>query len=216
MGEEHKFLIGRQPILDRHGEVVSYELLFRSTDSLTSARMKNASQATANVIVSAMSGFGLQELLGGKHGYVNVDAELLLSDAIELLPKECIGFELQHSIHPEPNIVERCQALRTAGFRLALDGHEYAAEYEPLYGVVDCVKMDLMQNPSAPLTEQVSRLRRYPVKLVAERVDSQEVYTECLRLGFDWFQGYFFARPTVVEKKSLGESHATLLKLLRL
>jgi EAL and modified HD-GYP domain-containing signal transduction protein len=216
MAESAKFLIGRQPILDRHNQIVAYELLFRSAESMVAAKLKNASHATANVIVSALSGIGLHELLGGKQGYINVDTELLLSDAIELLPKECIGFELQNSIKPDQRTISRCQQLRDAGFMLALDGHEYDPEYAGVYELVDSVKIDLMQTHTLPLAKQVKELRQYSVELVAERVDAQDVYDTCKQLGFDYFQGYFFARPTVLEKKSLSDSHATLLKLLRL
>ena len=60
------------------------------------------------------------------------------------------------------------------------------------------------------------RLRRYPTKLLAEKVETREEFERCCELGFDYFQGYFFARPVVLEGASLDSGRVTLLQLLQL
>ena len=213
---EGKYLIGRQPILDGKEQVTGYELLFRSTESMSSAIVKNASQATANVIINTLSGFGLQEILGELRGFINIDTELFLSDSIELLPKERIALELQESIPITPKTIDRCRLMKRNGFFLALDDHRYNPDYEELYDIVDIVKIDLLKTPRNQLQDTLQKLRCHKSKLLAEKVDNRESFDLCKRLGFDFFQGYFFARPSVLEKKSVDESAATLLKLLRL
>ena len=178
--------------------------------------MKNASHATASVIISTLTAFGIKEILGGRQGFINVDTEMLLSDTIEILPPENIGFDLQDSIVVTPALVDRCTELKKAGFVLALDGHEHKTEYEDLYQLVDIIKVDLMQTPIEHLHLLVTNLRRYKCKLLAEKVDSLDAFQMCKRLGFDYFQGYYFARPSVVEKKGFNESQSTILRLLRL
>ena len=37
----------------------------------------------------------------------------------------------------------------------------------------------------------------------------------CVELGFHLFQGYYFAKPSIMEKKRLGNSGTTLLRLIR-
>lgn len=216
MTETGKFLIGRQPIMNRTGQIAAYELLFRSAEALASARLQTASHATASVIVSALSGFGMQQILGDRQGFINVDSDLLLSDAIEILPPELIGLDLVDGINFTPEIVARCRGLKERGFTLALDGHEYTPELAELYDLVDIFKIDLFRTPASSLTQQLTQLRSHPFKLLAEKVDSSEAFNQCQRLGFDYFQGYFFARPSVMEKKRLDSSHAALLQLLRL
>lgn len=94
MPENGKFLLGRQPILDRNEHVVAYELLFRSPDSAGAARLKSATHATASVIVHTLSGFGIKEVLGDRQGFVNVDVDLLMSDTIEILPNgSCLSMK---------------------------------------------------------------------------------------------------------------------------
>lgn len=208
-------IIGRQPILDRNEHLYGYELLFRSTDS-NEADIQDAGRATANVIINTLASFGIIGLLGGRKGFINVDYDMLMDEVLELLPQDHIVIELLESIEPSPALTERCLALKKAGFSLALDDHEYSPEFEELYAIVDIVKIDLFQTPLESLPDIIDRLRHYPCKLLAEKVESLEQFAICHTLGFDYFQGYYFARPDIVKKKKMDEDAATLLKLMRL
>ena len=48
-----KFFLGRQPILDRTQQIVGFELLFRSAESLLAANFLDVQVASASVIVNA-------------------------------------------------------------------------------------------------------------------------------------------------------------------
>jgi c-di-GMP-related signal transduction protein len=210
------YLIARQPILDRNEAIVAYELLFRSAGSLNLAEVANATHATASVIINALCGFGLERILGSHRGFINLELDLLLSDSLGLLPKDRVVLELLETLAVTPELVERCRALKEEGFQLALDDHEYDPAYEELYGIVDIVKVDLMQTPSPKLAGMVEKLRKYPVKLLAEKVETREEFRLCRDLGFEYFQGFYFAKPSLMEKRRIDESGATLLKLLDL
>ena len=75
MGQNNEnFFLGRQPILNRRQEIVGYELLFRA-NNVNRAEFDShsqAAQACTSVITNALSTFGLQEVLGGKFGFINV------------------------------------------------------------------------------------------------------------------------------------------------
>lgn len=209
-------LIGRQPILNRFEEIVAYELLFRSPSSLSSAMINDSTQASASVIINTLSRFGIRDILGNHRGFINVEADLLMSDNIELLPTEVIGLELLENIVITPDVVERCRALKKAGCLLALDDHEYSREYEPLYdGLVDIIKVDLFKTPLDRLYNMVETFKRFPVKLLAEKVDTRAVFLRCRSLGFEMFQGYFFARPSLLQKKRLEDSASILFELMQ-
>lgn len=212
---EDSYLIGRQPILNRNGAIVAYELLFRSTGSSV-AVVENASQATASVIVNTMTGFGLDDILGKHKGFINLDLELLMSDSLNLLPKEQMVIELLETMKVTPDLIRRCRFLKENGFTLALDDHEYSPEYHELYEIADIVKVDLIQTPPARLVEMLKHFQCYPLQLLAEKVETQDEFRRCIELGFDMFQGYYFAKPSIIEKKRLDESSSTMLKLMRL
>ena len=209
------WLIGRQPILDRDERITAYELLFR-TPGQDQAIVVDAVAATATVILSALSGFGLDQVLGEHHGYVNVDEKLLFDDALELLPRESIVLELLESIRPTESVVRRCQELHAQQWRFALDDHVYAPEFEPLYPLVDVVKIDLATTPLETMGSAIAQLKHHPFSLLAEKVETREEFQQCHDLGFDLFQGYYFARPTTLKRRRIDEGGTTLLKLLRL
>ena len=209
-----KFFLGRQPILDRNQEIVGYELLFRAAD-VDHAVFESHSHASASVIAHALSSFGIHEVLGGKFGFINVHLRVLLSEMLELLPVGQTVLELLEMIKLDEQVVERCRELKEMGFLLALDDHEYDASNTDIYGVVDIIKIDILLTGMDALPEVAKQLRKYPVKLLAEKVETVEQFQVCYDLGFEFFQGYFFARPVVLKRKKIDVSSLAMLKLLQ-
>jgi c-di-GMP-related signal transduction protein len=210
-----KYQIARQPILNRREEVVAYELLFRSAGSQV-ALVEDASQATASVIVNTLAGFGLESILGDHKGFLNLELDLLMNDSLNILPKGQIVLELLETLTVTPKLIKRCHYLKENGFTLALDDHAYDPAYHELYQIAEIVKVDLLQSPAEGLEEMVTQFSRYPLQLLAEKVETQEQYNQCLDLGFDLFQGYFFAKPSIMEQKRLANSGSSLMNLMLL
>lgn len=209
-----KFFLGRQPILDRNQEIVGYELLFRSAD-MDHAVFESYSHACSSVITHALSSFGMNEVLGGKFGFINVPLGLLLSELLELLPIGQTVLELLEMIKLDAQVLERCRELKEMGFLLALDDHEFDEANNEIYYVVDIIKIDILLTGMDRLPEVVKQLRTYPVKLLAEKVETVEQFKICYDLGFELFQGYFFARPVVLNRRNIDVSGLALLKLLQ-
>lgn len=214
--QDNSYLIGRQPILDRLEKIAFYELLFRSQDSPGSANIKNSIQATSQVVVNSLSGFKIEDVLGTYRGLINVDTSMLMSDIIELLPPGIMGLELLDSAEISPEVVERCRELKARGYILALDDHSYSPEYEELYkGIVDIIKIDLIRTPLERVYQTVDSLKRYPLKLLAENVETRHVYLRSRSMGFELFQGFFFCRPSTLQKKRISDSTHTFFKLMQ-
>ncbi len=211
----NEIFLGRQPILDREQRIVAYELLFR-TGHTRAAGVTDDMQATASVIHHAFSEMGVQAVLGPHLGFINVICEILLSDLIEILPRSQVVLEMLETIEITEAIVERCRLLKQQGFMLALDDFVYADHYTPLLALVDIVKIDLLLHTQDELRAIVGRLRKWPVKLLAEKVDSAEQARYCLELGFELFQGYYFARPAVLSARRANPAQLALLELLDL
>jgi len=212
--ELNKVFIGRQPIINRNKKIFGYELLFRSS-MVSDAKVSNNIKATASVIVNALNNVGLKRLLGEKKGFINVDAEILESGIFDLLPKENIVLEILETVELTDNIVELCRRLREEGYQLALDDFVYSEPLSPIMSATNYVKMDLPMYNRQSLTEVVDQLKNYPVKLIAEKVETKEDFEFCYSLGFDYFQGYFFAKPSVVTAKSLSPAQLVLIELSR-
>ncbi len=212
----HDVFIARQPILDRNEQLYAYELLFRAR-AAGHAEVSSDLAATAAVLDYVFAELGLEATLGPHLGFVNLDARMLMSDALEMLPREKFVLEVLETVEITPEVVERCRALKDLGFRLALDDFvRFEERHRPLLDLADIVKIDLLQLEPAALDRTVAQLKAWPVRLLAEKVDSEEQSRRCLDLGFDLFQGYYFARPALVSGKRLDRSAFAVLRLLGL
>jgi len=207
--------IARQPIVDRKENLVAFELLFRSAHGSTASGVVDNTQATAQVLVNAFGEMGIADVLGAHKGFINLDADFLLSDLIDLLPKQQVMLELLETIVIDDTIISRCRELKAKGYSLALDDvFELTPEIISLLGIVDVVKLDLMQIAPEHLPGLVKKLKNYPVKLLAEKVEDREQAKLCLEMGFDLFQGYHFARPEMLSGKRPNPSKIALVRLL--
>jgi c-di-GMP-related signal transduction protein len=210
----HELFLGRQPILDRKQNLAAFELLFRA-GHFNGARFEEDFLASATVINHAFTELGLEEVVGKHPGFINLSAPLLMSDVIELLPPSKIVLEILETVKVNSDLIERCRALKAAGYTLALDdfrGHE--REFTPLLQVVDIVKVDVQDLPPHQLEIVTHRLQQLEVKLLAEKVDSRTQAERCIELGYDLFQGDYFAKPSIITARRLSGSHAALMHLL--
>jgi EAL and modified HD-GYP domain-containing signal transduction protein len=208
--------VGRQPILDRNGALYAYELLFRA-GQMEHAEFSSDVSATARVITTVFNELGLENSLGNAFGFINVSEEMLMSEAIELLPQDKIVIELLETIPPTPSVIERARDLVAKGFRLALDDVlSLEDDFRPLIEIASFVKIDLLGIAPDTLPDLVNSFKPYKAQLLAEKVDSAEQAQRCNELGFAYFQGYFFARPSVLSTRALKSSETTLLRLLGL
>lgn len=214
-----EIFLGRQPILDADGKIVAFELLFRGGD-LDRAEVSDDTRASAHVIASAFGTLGMGLSQGNCRYYVNVGRELLLSDAIELLPPTSVTLELLESIRVDGDIVERCRQLSAKGYRLALDDFVYHESYEPLLDVVDVVKVDLTLQGLDQAEDAVRRIRAdrpgRAMAFLAEKVERREDFERLRSKGFDLFQGYFFARPHQLSIRRVDPSAVAMLKVLEI
>lgn len=211
-----QLFLGRQAILNRDQQLFAYELLFRN-GTRNSAEVTDGVQATATVIINAFAELGVEAALGSYRGFINVDEEFLFSDMLELLPRKSVVLEILETVPPSPAVIERCIALKAAGFTLALDDViQLEPQFAELLALVEIVKVDIQPLSRVQLMQLVMKLKPMGKQLLAEKVDSREQMEQCLKLGFSLFQGYYFAKPTIIAGKKLDHSQLSLMKLMGL
>ena len=211
------FCLGRQPILDRNHNLVAFELLFRQEETEETANVTSDLSASANVIVNAYGKFGIHNVLGHQRGFINADPDLIMSDIISLLPSKHIVLEVKESASITPEFLQRCKELKQKGYQFALDNIiAINSKVERLLPLVSVVKVDILALSQDELTKLVSELNRWPVLLLALKVENREQEAHCRLLGFQMFQGYYFAKPEVMSVKRADPGKVSLLKLLAL
>jgi len=114
-----------------------------------------------------------------------------------------------------PEILERITQLVKAGFRFALDDVITDSEdVQKLMPLIDIVKLDLRDMPLSALLKLTPQFKLANKKLLAEKVETREQFETCLELGFDYFQGYYFAKPIILSGKKLSPSHMSIMRLM--
>ena len=207
------FFLGRQPILNRDHQLVAYELLFRDADT-ESANITDGVGSTASVIAHAVQ-LGLGNVIGSHLGFINVDAELLASDVVNFLPKQKVVLEILETVEPTADLIARVTELAEAGFRFALDDVVACSDaVQKLLPLVDVIKVEITSMSAEKLTELARHFKSSGKTLLAEKVETQEQFALCMELGFHYFQGYYFARPTVLTGKKLSTSQIAVMQLL--
>jgi EAL and modified HD-GYP domain-containing signal transduction protein len=211
--------IGRQPILDKDQGLAGYELLFRATAE-NSARVDSATAATAataDVVCKAFAELGLANVFGQVRAFINVNAPFLENDLVELLPKDIVVLEIDVAAFDNPLLLPRCQELKAKGYAFSLSGVTDVGDHLwPLVDLATWLKINIDGMAGDQLQTSARALSTTRRILIAAHVESQSQMELCRLLGFHLFQGYYFAKPVIVEGRKLDASTQGLLRLIKL
>jgi c-di-GMP-related signal transduction protein len=207
--------VGRQPIYNANLGVYGYELLFRSGQQ-NAAVMKNitADGATSTTIINSFLEIGLEKLVGKRLAFINLTEQFLLDENALPFFHEQVVLEVLEDIPINEPLIEAVKQLKSRGFTIALDDYIYNPSHKPLVELADIIKIDIMQLDQRELIQHVKILKNYPAKLLAEKIETMEEFEFCLKLGFDFFQGYFLSKPRIVKSESLPTNKLAVLNLL--
>lgn len=206
--------IGRQPIYNRNLKVIGYELLFRRFDTETSGVI-DQDAATSQVILNAFMEIGLDDLVGSGMAFINLTRGFIVEKYPLPLPGNRVVLEVLENISIDTELIDAVKFLVERGYQVALDDVVDPKDVASLLPLVHIVKVDLMGMDINRLDEVVWELKQYTnLKLLAEKVETHEVFEQCKALGFHYYQGFFFSKPNVVSRKTIPESRLSLLRLL--
>lgn len=208
-----EFFLARQPILTPEGELYAYELLFRSA-AAGPAAVTDDLAATAAVIAHAAE-LGMENVIGASFAFINVNAQVLFSDFVQLLPRQTVVLEVLETVDVDDALVARIGQLVAKGYRFALD--DVVADsprMRRLLPLVDIIKVDVTHLSDTVLRSLAQHVRQSGKKLLAEKVETQAQFQACTALGFDYFQGYYFAQPLVLSGHKLPPAQADLMRLM--
>jgi len=206
--------VARQPIFDPEYNVVAYELLYR--DGLKNfyygSRADNV--ATSILLSNAFLTFGIENLVAGKRAFINFDQYSITQRIPELLNPDNITIEILETVQPDKTFINEIKKLKEKGYCVALDDYCQAYDFEEVIDLVDLVKIDFFQNSHDEIEAQVKRFKGLGKVVLAEKVETKEEFEWAKGIGFDLFQGYFFAKPAIQTKRKLNNSAIQYMKLM--
>ncbi|WP_298146806.1 EAL and HDOD domain-containing protein [uncultured Acinetobacter sp.] len=211
---EENYCIALQPICDANMNHIADELLYRSSATATFAQVDDQLMATARVINATFLETGLKNLIGNRKLFFNAPKEWILKP--ELLPPypEQVVVEVLESVTGEPEIVAALKKVRELGYDVALDDFILNDSTRPLLEVASIIKVDLFE---PVLEKDLNEYRQRGIRLLAEKVEDLDTFNRFKAMGFEMFQGYFYARPEVhkeTSRKGRGSNHGAQLRIL--
>ena len=205
--------VSMQPIYHDALHVFGYELLFRNNATSESAVIVDGDRATAQVILNLIE-FGLDQIVGPDPAFINLTRNFILDGHCRSLPQDRVVLEVLEDVTADPDIVRALKKLAGEGYTIALDDFEYDDSLRPLVELADIVKLDILATDRERLKEMVPLLRGFGVKLLAEKVETQDDLAFCSELGFDYFQGFFFCEPKLIQGKQVPVNRLSATRLV--
>jgi EAL and modified HD-GYP domain-containing signal transduction protein len=204
--------VARQPIFGTAGDVAGYELL--SCHSATDARARRFGHGVATAeVVTAVLGLGLEQLTAGRAAYVGITPEMLIQGTYSVLPRDGVVIELPENVEPDDQIEFACEQLVNAGYVLALDASS-GWDSPRLLELASVVKVDVRDQPPFRLDAIAQELAVYDIRLLADCVHTAQERALCAGLGYELFQGSYYARPAVVRSRALGSEEVAIIRAL--
>lgn len=205
--------VARQPILNRHRRLFAYELLYRSGTSNVYPG-GDGNSTTSSLLSSSFLTIGLGQLANGHKVFINFTEEMILRGVPSMFPAHQVVVEILEDVNPTREVVAICQSMVDHEYLLALDDFVYAEKYIPLLQLAGIVKVDFSQCSPDEIEQLRVLAKQYHCRLLAEKIETYQDYALASSMGFDYFQGYFFARPEVVRKKEISASHLISMQLI--
>lgn len=208
-------LLAAQPIYDRENTIAGVELLYRNDEGQTAFDVGERN-ATNELLFNFCTGVSDQIQRYQAPAFINVSRSFLCSGAFLPIDPGRVVVELVERITPDAEVIKAVQRWHQRGFSFALDDFEFKPEWEPLLRLASIIKVDVEKTSFPQAVAYRRHLSRYPVRWLAERIETLEDHTRYYEAGFDLFQGYFFARPKIIHGKKLSPAALNVARLIGL
>ena len=205
--------IARQGIYDKNGKVVAYELLYRNSMENSYNPLIEDEVSTYKVIEN-ISSFGLDILTNKKRAFVNFSEALIMKDIATLLPKENVVIEVLETVNPSEEIINKLLSLKDLGYYIALDDVVEVEHIVKFIGVIDIVKVDFRLATSEARKKIAYICNKYNIDMLAEKVETSEELNEAKGLGYIYFQGYYYSKPSIFLGKDIAVKNTSIFMLL--
>jgi len=197
------YCIALQPICDRDLNHVADELLYRSGVAHKSANISDAMMATARACNVAFYEVGIEKLIGQRQIFFNAPRDWIVDPTLMPPNAEQVVVEVLENVVGDAEVIEALATIRRLGYAIALDDFILNDQTSPLLQVATIVKIDAWQDFTL---QDVFFYKNKGIKLLAEKVEEVEDFERLRELGFDYFQGYFYAKPQLHQATSRQRS----------
>lgn len=207
-------LMARQPILDLNNEVYGYELLYRDAGSEVYT-CDDDNRATAQVIINNFLSYDVKEIFENKKIFINFTEELITNDIATLFSKDELIIEIQEMEQVTQSLLDACKRLKSFEYTLAFGEFVFKKGFEQLVEFADIIKVDFLAVSESEKSSLIKNNKNEHIRFLAEKVETQDEYIKAKEIGYTMFQGYFFAKPSIMSSHHLVPNKKNIIQLLK-
>jgi EAL and modified HD-GYP domain-containing signal transduction protein len=198
-------------VFGSNDEVAGYELLHHPATSEATAN-RGRREPIAPSIVRACLDLGLDSLAAGRPAFVSITRGMLLARAYTPLPHDSVVIGVLGGVKSDDAMERACEELVDDGYTLALDDFVWSSYCRRLLELASIVKVNVANQSPTALDELAERVAVYDVRLLAKRVETAEARATCAGLGYELFQGRYYAHPELAASRELTSAEMCIVR----
>ena len=211
----------KQKISNNKKQIFANELVFKDSSN-RQVGFSNSVKSTSKLIIAAISGAELTKLLeSGSKAFINVDETTLTRGILDVLDKNRFILNILEDIALTEDVIKKIVSYKKRGFVFSLEHFDSSArmivKFQRLFTYIDIIKMDIVLSEYENLEKVMKKFKSTRIKLLAQGVESREDYEDCVEMGFDYFQGSYISKPTMIEITASKEpAQMIILQLIKI
>jgi EAL and modified HD-GYP domain-containing signal transduction protein len=205
--------IARQAILDTQFKTIGYELLFRDSPDNKFPEI-NQDVASSKLIIQNHIHGDIESLSMGKLAFINFTENSLIHKFPLMFSNSSIVIEIVGQKEPTEKLIKIIKFYYEKGYKIALTEYDLAEHWEQLFPYIAIIKVDVERINTKRLPPLVKKLKSFNIKLAAEKVETKYQKQTLVEVGFDYYQGFFYHEPEIIEGHALAPIKTQMLNLL--
>jgi EAL and modified HD-GYP domain-containing signal transduction protein len=205
--------IARQAILDRNNNTIGYELLFRDSPANKFPEIDQDIASSKLIIQNHFQG-DIQSISLGKLAFINFTEKCLINKYPLMFDKSAIVIELVGHQSATERLLKIVQYYHSKGYQVALTEYDLDEKWDVLFPYITMIKIDIEVTNAKRLRPLMERLKPFDIKLIAEKVETNFQLQSLAEVGFNYYQGFFYHEPEIIEGQTLAPIKSQMLHLV--
>ena len=197
-----ELLFCRQTLVNKKQQIVGYELIVNSENEETNK---------ANILFILSSNVDNSSFPKDRLLFLDLPDEVSSNEFILKISRQIV-FILPLDMVLTSEKQEFLSFLSKQGFGFCLNNLN--SETIKLFKVANYLKMDIRQIDANRFVQLSSEIHKYPVKQIADRIETEEAFLTCSKTDVDLMQGNYFIKPRLTVRKTVGPAMVSLFNLM--
>lgn len=205
--------VARHAIFNRDLSLFGYELQFRPL-AQESAECADDT-ATLRLLANTLLSSGLEKLSANAPVFINFNREVLTSGWTSVFHPKSMVEEILESVDSGEQVIASCLEQNKLAYMLGLDEVVGTNQEPGVFAGKNFIKVDFCRTTKEEQVALARKLKKRGKRLVAGKVETPEDFKWAFDSGYDLFQGFFFARPTILKGRQVPVTKVNAVRMIR-